>query len=135
MPKSAIFRFHKNPEATICIEAAEKFITKGTPIEQTIIESRDITKFICVRNVKSGGHKDGAYLGKVVRWYYAEGDFTAIHYVGSGNKVPKTEGASPIMDLPEHFPNNVKFDWYIKTATDILTNIGCLGKKESASLF
>ena len=134
-PKSAIFRFHKNPEATICIEAAEKFITKGTPIEQTILNSRDITKFVSVRNVKGGGHKDGAYLGKVVRWYYAEGDFTAIHYVGSGNKVPKSEGACPCMDLPERFPNNVNFGHYIKETAKILTEIGCFAKKESASLF
>ena len=131
----AIFRFHKNPEATICIEAASDYITKGKPIAQTILESLDITKFVTVRAVKGGGHKDGVYLGKVVRWYYAEGDFTAINYVGSGNKVPKTEGASPLMDLPEHFPNDVNFDWYIKETADILTKIGCFAKKESASLF
>lgn len=133
-PKAAIFRFHKNPETTICIEAATNFILQGKPIEETIMESRDITKFITVRAVKGGGHKDGEYLGKVVRWYYAEGDFTAIHYVASGNKVPKTEGARPCMDLPEHFPNNVNFGWYVKATTDILTNIGCVAKKESASL-
>lgn len=134
-PKSAIFRFHKNPEATICVEAAEKFLTAGTPIENTITESRDITKFVHVRNVKGGGQKDGVYLGKVVRWYYAEGDYTAIHYVGSGNKVPKSEGASPLMDLPETFPDNVNYGWYIAAAADILTNIGRLAKTETAELF
>lgn len=133
--KAKIFRFHKNPEATICIEAASAYITKGTPVAETILASRDITKFVNVRAVKGGGHKDGVYLGKVVRWYYAEGDFTAIHYVGSGNKVPKTEGATPVMDLPEHFPNDVNFGWYIKETTEILTKIGCFAKKESAPLF
>jgi hypothetical protein len=134
-PKSAIFRFHKNPETTICIEAAAAYITKGTPIEETITNDRDIRKFVKVRNVKGGGHKDGVYLGKVVRWYYAEGDMTAIHYVGSGNKVPTSEGGSPIMDLPKHFPNDVNLDWYIKETAKILTEIGCLAKRESASLF
>lgn len=134
-PKAAIFRFHKNPETTICIEAAAAFITAGTPIEETITNNRDIRKFVKVRNVKGGGHKDGVYLGKVVRWYYAEGDLTAIHYVGSGNKVPTSEGGSPIMDLPEHFPNDVNFGWYIKETAKILTEIGCLAKQESATLF
>jgi len=133
-PKAAIFRFHKNPETTICIEAAAAYITKGTPIEETITNDRDITKFIKVRSVKGGGHKDGEYLGKVVRWYYAEGDFTAIHYVGSGNKVPTSEGGSPLMDLPDYFPNDVNFGWYIAKTTEILTEIGCFAKKESATL-
>ena len=134
-PKAAIFRFHKNPETTICIEAAAEFITKGVPIEETIIESRDITKFIKVRSVKGGGQKDGVYLGKVVRWYYAEGDFTAIHYVGSGNKVPTSEGGTPIMDMPGNFPNDVNFNWYINKTTEILTEIGCIAERKSASLF
>lgn len=134
-PKAAIFRFHKNPETTICIEAAAAFLTQGTPIEETITNDRDIRKFIKVRTVKGGGHKDGEFLGKVVRWYYAEGDLTAIHYVGSGNKVPTSEGGTPLMDLPEHFPNDMNFGWYIKKTTEILTEIGCLAKKESASLF
>ncbi|UUV44538.1 DNA polymerase [Rhodobacter phage RcMotherGoose] len=134
-PKSAIFRFHKNPETTICIEAAAAYITKGTPIEETITNDRDIRKFVKVRTVKGGGHKDGVYLGKVVRWYYAEGDMTAIHYVGSGNKVPTSEGGSPIMDMPQHFPNDVNFSWYIKETAKILTEIGCFAKRESASLF
>lgn len=134
-PKSAIFRFHKNPETTICIEAAAAYITKGTPIEETITNDRDIRKFVKVRTVKGGGHKDGVYLGKVVRWYYAEGDMTAIHYVGSGNKVPTSEGGSPIMDIPKNFPNDVNFSWYIKETAKILTEIGCFAKRESASLF
>lgn len=82
---------------------------------------------------KGGGHKDGVYLGKVVRWYYAEGEFTAIHYVGSGNKSSKNLSASPIMDLPEHFPNNINFGHYIKETAKSLTEIGCFAK--SASLF
>ncbi|QXN72437.1 DNA polymerase [Rhodobacter phage RcThunderbird] len=134
-PKSAIFRFHKNPEVTICIEAAAAYLTKGTPIEETITNDRDIRKFVKVRNVKGGGQKDGVYLGKVVRWYYAEGDMTAIHYVGSGNKVPTSEGGSPIMDIPKNFPNDVNFNWYIKETAKILTEIGCFAKRESASLF
>ena len=58
-------------------------------------------------------------IGSSVRWYYAEGDMTAIHYVGSGNKVPTSEGGSPIMDMPQHFPNDVNFSWYIKETAKI----------------
>jgi hypothetical protein len=133
-PKLEIFRFHKNPETTILIEAVEAYITKGVPLKKTIEDCKDIRKFVAVRTVKGGGHKDGVYLGKVVRWYYAEGEFTAIHYVGSGNKVPKTLGAKPIMDLPEAFPNDLNYGHYIKEATDILVDIACVTKSETARL-
>lgn len=134
-PKSAIFRFHKNPETTICIEAVSAFITDGVPIEKTIADCKDIRKFICVRNVKGGGHKDGVYLGKAVRWYYAEGDFSAIHYVGSGNKVPNSDGGKPVMDLPPYFPNDVNLSWYVAEARKMLVEMGCVPKAASASLF
>lgn len=133
-PSLAIFRFHKNPEATICIEAAERYILNRTPIEETIANCKDITKFVCVRTVKGGAHKDGVYLGKVVRWYYAEEDYTPINYVGSGNKVPKSEGATPLMDLPDAFPNNINLAWYVKATEEILQNVGCVSKLQSGRL-
>ena len=55
--KQAIFRFHKNPMTTICIEAVCKFITDKVPLKETIKQCTDVTKFVCVKKVKGGGYK------------------------------------------------------------------------------
>lgn len=122
--KTAIFRFHKNPRATICIEAVYGHLTKGTAIEETIRLCKDVTKFICVQNVKGGAHKNSDYLGKVVRWYYASAERGTINYVLNNNKVPDSEGAKPLMDLPKELPEDVDYDWYIRKAQDMLVDIG-----------
>ena len=127
--KQAIFRFHKNPMTTICIEAVCKFITDKVPLKETIKQCTDVTKFICVKKVKGGGYKAGEYLGKVVRWYYAKDVKDAIYYIGSGNKVGETDGAKPLMDLPKELPDDIDYDFYIQKAYNILRDIGFYEKQ------
>lgn len=133
--KTAIFRFHKNPMSTICIEAAEQLITVGKPIEETIRQCKDISKFVCVRDVKGGAHRQGQFLGKLVRWVYAEGYSGELNYIESGNKVPDTEGAFPLMDLPDQFPDYIDYERYIEKAQSILLDVGFYKRTEKASLF
>lgn len=116
-------RLSKNPQSLICSDAVKALLSVGTPVENTIRNCTDITRFVTVRNVKGGAHKDGYYLGKVVRWYYggAEGD---IRYILTGNKVPDTEGAVPLMQLPPQLPADIDLDWYITKAHAILKDIG-----------
>lgn len=125
----------KNPEALVCSDAVISFLKNGTPVEKTIRECKDIRRFVSVKNVKGGGEKNGVYLGKVVRWYYPKGEAGYISYVGSGNKVGKTDGARPLMDLPTEFPDDVNYEWYINEAVDMLYDCGGLRKAETASLF
>lgn len=125
----------KNPETLICSDAVVRFLVDGTPVEKTIKECRDIRRFVAVKNVKGGGEKNGQYLGKVVRWYYPKGEAGHISYVISGNKVGKTDGARPLMDLPTEFPDDVNYEWYINEAVDMLYDCGGLRKAETASLF
>lgn len=63
-------------------------------------------------------------LGKVIRWYYAEGEKNAIYYMKSLNKVPKSDGAVPCMDLPDSIPENLNYDWYINEARKLLNETG-----------
>lgn len=133
--KMAIFRFHKNPVHTICIEAVTKLITENIPIESTILNCKDITKFIIVRNVKGGGEKNGVYLGKAVRWYYGAGERGAINYVASGNKVATSEGAIPLMDLPNELPNDLDYERYINIASEMLYDIGYYRRPEQIMFF
>lgn len=125
-----------NPIMLICSDAIKAFLSKQTPIEQTIRECRDITRFVVVRNVKGGAHKDGNYLGKVVRWAYYKKIYGTINYVLSGNKVADTEGAYPLQDLPEIFPEDkLDYQYYIDKCTEMLYDVGYLKRKEQIRFF
>lgn len=124
----------KNPETLICIDAVLQFIKNKQPIEKTVKECRDIRRFVSVKNVKGGGEKNGQYLGKVVRWYYPKGEAGHIAYVISGNKVGKTDGARPLMDLPAEFPDDVNYDWYINEAVEMLYDCGYYQKPTTKQL-
>ena len=120
----------KNPQNEICIIAIKEFLINGTPINETVRGCTDLTKFINVRTVKGGAVKltepdvPGTYLGKAIRWYYADDTTGDIVYAKSGNKVPRSDGAQPIMDLPPTFPTNVNYSWYEKEAYKIMGHIG-----------
>lgn len=114
----------KNPTNQICVDAILEFLTKGTPLTTTIRECRDIRKFVSVRTVKGGAVKDGVYLGKSIRWYYAAGEHGEIVYAESGNKVPRSDGARPLMDLPSDMPADVDYAWYELEASEMLQEIG-----------
>ncbi len=114
----------KNPTNEIVTTAVINYLQKGTPVEDTIRGCTDITKFVTIRTVKGGAVKDGEYLGKAVRWYYALGELGTINYQVNGYTVPRSEGAKPLMQLPDAFPDDVDFDWYIGEAKQTLVGIG-----------
>jgi hypothetical protein len=122
----------KNPESLICNDAVIAFLTNGTPIRQTIETCKDIRRFVNIRTVKGGAEKGGKFLGKVIRWYYKKNEHGEIRYCTSGNKVPKSEGAQPLMVLPDNFPSDVNFDYYVSECEEILFDIGY--KKRPASI-
>lgn len=64
------------------------------------------------------------YLGKAIRWYYAKDVSGEIVYALSGNRVPKTEGAKPLMLLPNEFPTDIDYDWYVAEAEKMLQLAG-----------
>ena len=117
---------HKNPANEICVQAAIKYLSDKTPYEETIRNSRDIRQFVTVRTVTGGAEKDGEKLGKAIRWYYSTSTLSPITYVKNGNIVPRSEGAMPCLDLPDHFPTDIDYDWYIAETKAILVSIGAL---------
>lgn len=124
----------KTPTNEICSEAVVEYLKNGTPIEDTILECADIKKFISARSVKGGAVKDSEYLGKVVRWYYAEGETGTINYKSNGNTVPRTEGAKPCMRLPDEFPKDIDYQWYIREANDMLMDVGLVRRPKPAKI-
>lgn len=122
-PKQAIFRLHKNPTNTICLDAVEALLTKNVPVDHTIRNCADIRKFVSVRKVKGGAVKDGEYLGSSIRWYYSVDSKSEMVYASTGNKVPRSDGAKPLMVLPDQLPTDIDFQWYEREAEKILREI------------
>lgn len=130
----------KNAVTEICVDAIKQFIATSCPVEDTIRNCRDITKFTSMRAVKNGGAvkpdpcdpgtaaSSGIYLGKVIRWYYSTEAQGNIVYAKTGNKVALTDGAKPLMTLPDRFPEDIDYDWYIRSTYTILQQIGYLKK-------
>lgn len=123
-PKLAIYRFHKNPNTTVCTRAVVELIARGVPIEQTIAACRDPREFVVVKNVPGGAHQNGEYVGKVVRWYYATGGYRTINKCDNNHLVQESEGAKPLMDLPSELPADVDYAYYQRKTTRMLEDIG-----------
>jgi len=117
-------RFKKNPTGGIIVEAVTAYLTKGTPIAETIRSATDVRKFLSIRTVRGGAVKDGVYLGKAVRWYYGRGETGCIIYALSGKKVAETDGARPCMDLPAQLPEDLDYEYYEREAFKTLGEIG-----------
>ena len=116
----------KNPDCQIVYDAVAERIANGTPLEQTIRDCKDISRFVTIRRVTGGALWDGQYLGKAVRYYYSKDvpSLQAIHYQKNGNKVPKSQGTKPLMQLPDSFPDDVDYPVYEVEAERLLCEVG-----------
>lgn len=116
----------KNPDMLIVSKAVMEFLSKGTPIEQTVIDCQNMYDFVTVRQVKGGGVYEGEKLGKAVRFYHsASADpETCIHYATNGNRVPKSAGCRPVMDLTKADLSDVDRSYYINEAQKLLKEVG-----------
>lgn len=124
LPKTDRDRLAKSPQNEVCVMAVIEHLSKGTPAEVTVKACTDLTKFLSLKRVTGGAEKDGDYLGKVVRWYYSTESEGTINYVQDGRRVGRTRGAKPCMDLPEEFPHDIDYAWYIAEADEMLMDIG-----------
>lgn len=114
----------KNPSSTICIEAVIKYIIENVPLDITINYCTDVTKFTSIRTVNGGAQVEGVVIGKSIRWYYAKDHNDYIRYAKNGNKVPKTDGAKPMMELSDTVPDDLDYQYYIDEAQTILEGLG-----------
>ena len=119
---------NKNPDFSIVPDAVAAFLSKGTSIEETIRTCTDPKAFVTIRQVTGGGLWRGEYLGKAVRFYYSNAvDVNeCIHYAKNSNKVPRSDGAKPMMELPEKLPGDVDYDRYIAMANEVLKDMGVI---------
>lgn len=64
------------------------------------------------------------YIGKVIRWYYSTAAPGSIVYNTNGNQVSLSYGARPCMVLPDEFPSDIDYNWYMQNCESILRDIG-----------
>lgn len=116
----------KNPQFVIINEALYAYLSKGTPIDQTINACSDVTKLLMVRSVTGGAVWGDDYLGKAVRFYYSKelGEEDCIRYAKNGNKVPMSDAARPMMQLADSVPHDVDRHRYVRIANDCLKDFG-----------
>lgn len=116
----------KNPDAQIIYVAVAQYAEHGAPIEKTIKCCEDLRKFITVRRVNGGAVWRGRKLGKAVRWYRSRTvpEHEYIRYASNGNKVPRSDAAMPVMELPEPVPCDIDYDWYLAEAEKLLWEVG-----------
>ena len=118
----------KNPENDICKLAVIEYLKSDKPWGETIRECKDIRQFLSTRTVKGGGFYGDLFLGKVVRWYYSRDSTHIITYRTSGNKVPRTDGSYPIMELPEQLPEDINYAWYDNECVELLMDVGMISR-------
>ena len=118
----------KNPDFTIVTDAVATFLSKGTPVEDTIRTCTDPKAFVTVRQVTGGGLWRGEYLGKAARFYYSTevNADECISYAKNSNKVPRSDGAKPMMELPDTLPGDVDYGRYIEMAHEALKDMGVM---------
>ena len=115
----------KNPANAIIRDACINYILSGTPPEETIRKSKDVTQFLTVKKVTGGAHKDGVPLGATVRWYRSLATETAINYIKNDNQVGGSEDGMPLMNLPDtkELPFDIDIKWYIDKAVEQLKEL------------
>jgi hypothetical protein len=72
---------------------------------------------------------EGDELGKAVRFYHSAtvDKEVCLTYAKNGNKVPNSDGCRPLMQLPETFPSDVNYEYYIAEAEELLREVGYHG--------
>ena len=116
----------KNPDFPIVADAMAQHLSGNADFRDVIRNCKDVTQFVTVRKVTGGAEWRGDLLGKSVRFYYSTraAQDEAITYAKSGNKVPKSDGARPLMDLPDTMPDDVDFERYVGMAMIALKGLG-----------
>lgn len=114
----------KNPANVICYEAVINYLVEGIPLKNTIDYCTEVHKFTSIRTVAGGATFEGEVIGKSIRWYYSDVVDGCITYAKNGNKVPKTDGARPMMELLDTLPDDLDYGYYFAEAKTILEGLG-----------
>lgn len=118
------------PSANIVNTAIQQYLIEGTPVEETIRGCSDINQFILTSIVTGAWETywNNVSQGKILRFYKSNRkDAASIirRELGTGKEttVPDSDGCVPVPDLPEEFPKDMNFAWYVERAKSTLVTI------------
>ncbi len=111
----------KNPQMTICSEAIVQYLKEGTPFDQTIKTSTDPRQFVTVIKVTNGAIWRKHYLGRAIRYYWS---IYGEPILTEGRKVPKTEGARPLLELTNELPLDLDLLRYHEETVKMAVDLG-----------
>lgn len=115
----------KNPQMTILSRACVSLARDKIPLEATVRGCHDPRAFVTVIKVTGGAVWRGHPLGRVVRFYWSQ-DGDPITYVTSGNRVPRTEGARPMVELTEALPDDLDLGRYVAEAESLARDLAII---------
>lgn len=123
------YQLRSNPSDNICYMAAREYLISGKPIRDSVMECRDIRRFISIRTVTGGAVYDNQLIGKSIRYYHSRDSLDCFFYsdkiaTTAGHKVPQTDGTVPCMVLPDQFPGDIDYPYYIDRAHKVLAELG-----------
>ena len=120
----------KGMQPMIIPEALNKYFADGTPIEQTIRECRDLSKFITYQKAdkKFSVEYNNQLISRINRYYIStNGPFLYKCIVKDGKRTDyinmlKDSGVTIVNDLDSitEFPNNINYKYYIAQCNKIL---------------
>lgn len=125
------YKLRSNPSASICYEACRKFLSENILLDNTILSCKDIRQFVSIRTVNGGAVYAGELIGKSIRYYHSSNSLECFFYsdkipTTAGHKVPDTDGTVPCMILPDTFPADIDYDWYLDRAKTVLNDLGVI---------
>ena len=116
------------PVYGVVFKAIELLLTKEIEsCKEHIDNCTDMFDFINIAQTKAGAVYDGEELGKVVRFYYAKGcEDKYIAMKKSGNRVAKTLGSKPIMDIDPNdpLPDDLNYEHYYQLCKEHCLDLG-----------
>jgi hypothetical protein len=120
----------KNPDRAIVYNAVVALLKDGAPIEATVRGCTDPGQFVTARRVTGGATFDGEEIGKAIRFYSSTDTMfvdPCIHYVLNGNKVSRSSGCRPLMEMNGKVPDDLNYQAYIDDANKLLKEVGYAG--------
>lgn len=129
------FKLKTTPDFLICRNAVVDYLTKHIPIEETIKNCTDVRQFLSVRAVRGGGVFRGQKFGRIARFYISTESQDYLQYAKNGNKVPKSDNAELLLDLPSILPTDINYNYYVDYADRMLYDIGYKVKNQVECLF
>lgn len=134
IPKVGKVDLRHAPLHQICARAVMEYLQNGTEIRDTVMNCTDLQEFIITQQVK-GNYRvywQGQELGKMVRFYKSDdskkrGPIMKEPLDPFSDEKPamvaNSEMCVPVQNLPDKFPDDIDYHWYIVKAMEWLISI------------